>query len=380
MNISQVKNNNISVQLVDTEASLKEVAEKLNGLSEFAFDTEFDRFRWEYGFTLLLLQIFDGQTCYLIDPIQLKNLSSLWTSFQNPAILKVLYSGKEDIDLIKRYGCKPKNIFDVQIASRISNHPAVSFSKLVLAELGIELDKSEQTSNWKQRPLAFSQQHYASNDVIHLLRLKDRFLAEVTEIGMLGILQEENLAIEHSTTPDFAPKLSDKQKAVYSEHHKEILLKLFVVRDEKGKELNVPPFKVVSDEVLEDIIKNPELFMKRPNIKGFSKRALENGKFLDQILTIVNQIKRDLDWNSLPRMKSDETIAAQRRERFELDALFKSIKQQVVAKYGPVAGEFYMLGTREAICSKEMDLSVLKTYQQEMIKEAIEQLNKSIPV
>jgi hypothetical protein len=52
MDIKPIKNHSVPVRLIDTEAGLKEVAAKLLQVKEFAFDTEFNRFRWEYGFNL----------------------------------------------------------------------------------------------------------------------------------------------------------------------------------------------------------------------------------------------------------------------------------------------------------------------------------------
>ena len=380
MDIKPIKNHSVPVRLIDTEAGLREVAARLLQVKEFAFDTEFNRFRWEYGFNLYLLQIYDGKECYLIDPIRLKDLSVLWPAFEHPGILKILYSGKEDIDLMKRYGCFPSPVFDVQAASRICNHPAVSFSKLVLAEFGFELDKSEQTSNWKIRPLTLSQQLYASNDVIHLTGLKEIFLKEVDRIGMNHILDEENRVCAESTTSDFVPKLSSKQRAAFSEHHQEMLLKLILIRDEKGQQLNVPPFKVVGDEVLEEVIKDPVTFLRQPFAKGFSRRALESQEFCRQILDVARQVKTDIDWASVWVPRSEEAVAESKRERNALENLFKPIKEQVVKTYGQVAGDFYMVGVRDVITSKSVDLSQVKIYQKKMVEDAIAVLGIRLPL
>jgi len=380
MNFNQITNNRYPIQFVDTEVELKKVAARLQSVPEFSFDTEFDRFRWEYGFKLYLLQIFDGKTCYLIDPVRLKDLSPLWPAFENPTILKVLYSGKEDIDLIKRYGCFPKSIFDVQIASKICNHPAVSFSKLVLAEFGIELDKSDQTSNWKIRPLTFSQQHYASNDVIYLLGLKDTLAAEVSRIGMMPILEEENRACEEVTTSDFVPKLSGKQRASYSEHHQEMLYKLILIRDRKAQEMNMPPFKIVGDEILEDIIRDPVGFLKQPFSRGFSRKALEAEQFTNEVVNVARQIRIDLNWESVPMVRPDAAIAESKRERNAYENVFKPIKEQVVKTYGQVAGDFYMVGLRDLICAPVVDLSLLKQYQRKMVENAVKELNIALPI
>ena len=105
MKEENIENNGIIIKLIDTETKLKELVEKLKTKTAFGFDTEFDRFCREYGFKLFLLQIFDGETCYLVDPLALKDLTTLWTVFEDPAICKVVYSSSEDIQLLKLNGC-----------------------------------------------------------------------------------------------------------------------------------------------------------------------------------------------------------------------------------------------------------------------------------
>ena len=109
-----VDNNGIGIQLINTDAGLANLCEKLKTKTAIGFDTEFDRFYREYGFKLFLLQIFDGDMCYLVDPLAFKDLTSLWAFFEDPSICKVVYSSSEDIQLLKINGCNIKNIYDLQ--------------------------------------------------------------------------------------------------------------------------------------------------------------------------------------------------------------------------------------------------------------------------
>ena len=89
------------IKYIDTPASFAAACTTLAQKDTFAFDTEFDRFYREYGFKLSLIQIFDGDEVFLIDPIALKNLAPLWILFEDPRICKVVYSCSEDIQLLK---------------------------------------------------------------------------------------------------------------------------------------------------------------------------------------------------------------------------------------------------------------------------------------
>jgi len=52
----------------------------------------------------------------------------------------------------------------------------------------------------------------------------------------------------------------------------------------------------------------------------------------------------------------------------------------VVKTYGQVAGDFYMVGVRDVIISKSVDLSLLKTYQKKMVEEAVAVLGIRLPL
>lgn len=60
---------------------------------------------------------------------------------------------------------------------RLGGH---SLARVCERELGIELDKSCQTSNWSRRPLNPDQLRYAALDAEVLLALYDRFTAAPT--------------------------------------------------------------------------------------------------------------------------------------------------------------------------------------------------------
>ncbi|MEO7049126.1 MAG: hypothetical protein ABI091_27725, partial [Ferruginibacter sp.] len=107
--------NGIPIKLVNDSEHLQAVVERLCTQPEIAIDTEFDSFNKQYGIQLQLVQVFDGTTCFLIDPLEIKNLEALWSVFKDRAICKLDYSGSNDVDILKRHGCCPVNLFDIQV-------------------------------------------------------------------------------------------------------------------------------------------------------------------------------------------------------------------------------------------------------------------------
>lgn len=136
-----------------------------------AVDTEFMRRRTLYP-ELALIQLYDGETIALVDPLSDDiDLSALWTCLQNPNMLKVLHSPSEDIEVFQRYaGFVPSPLFDTQFALQLlGKGSSVGFAAMVKNTLGIEIDKSESRTDWLQRPLTKSQLDYAAADVAYLL-------------------------------------------------------------------------------------------------------------------------------------------------------------------------------------------------------------------
>ncbi|MEJ7659213.1 MAG: hypothetical protein WKG07_06090 [Hymenobacter sp.] len=59
----------------------------------------------------------------------------------------------------------------------------ISLGRLIQSELGLEVDKGEQKSNWLKRPLTEAQKEYAANDVLYLFELTDRLTTRLAGAG-----------------------------------------------------------------------------------------------------------------------------------------------------------------------------------------------------
>ena len=289
--------NGIPIELVNDTEHLQAVVERLHMLKEFAMDTEFDSFNKQYGIQLQLVQVFDGTTCFLIDPIEIKNLEPLWSVFKNTAICKLVYSGANDVDVLKRHGCKPANLFDIQIAADLCKWPVTSLAAVLQQEFGVTPDKSIQAAGWGNRPLSRRQLAYAGNDVIYLPRLKDQLLPEIKKKKLVGMLQEQNIKLELASSKDYFPKLNGRQRKTYSRYSQQKLLALKILVDEYAQEMNLPPFKIAQDSFLEEIVQDVQLFLKQsfPE-KKFHHRINTNERFKKALLELVNSINPSIGW------------------------------------------------------------------------------------
>lgn len=352
--------------LIDTPKKLSILTTHLATLTEFSIDTEFDRFRYQYGIHLQLIQIFDGENCYLVDSITLKDLKSLWAVFEEEKICKIIYSGSEDVDILKKVGCVTKNLFDIQIAAALCNRAETSYSKLVAAEFGVEIDKKLQTSRWDTRPLTESQLKYASNDVIYLPQLKAILLEQLQGETILEILQEENNWLELASTEDYAPKLTGKQKLELNSQQQEKLLALKILMDTYAKQLNESPYLLVPDGVLEDIVKNKGRFLQNPFARKFHRALVKDEKFKEEFLTIVRSIKEEgasevSSRSPHIRMKTHSSLYK------KVDLLttdFPAFKKYIIDSYGEIASVVILRGLSKMFSLEPLNWEGTRKYQE----------------
>lgn len=361
---------NIPIEIIDTRQKLTAVVEQLNQCTEIFVDTEFDDFNTQYGLHLQLIQVFDKTACYLIDPIRIKNLDTLWQVFENENICKVLYSGANDVAVLKKYECYTKNIFDIQVAAVLCNRTANSYSDLLQAELGVAIDKSQQRSRWDNRPLTADQLLYASNDVVFLPRLKEIFLLEIAETNMLHVMQEENILVEAATKKDYAPKLKPAQKRIFNFYARTKLMEFKLMVNDYAKLLNVPPNYIVQDSLLEEIIKDKTGFLSNPFQKGFHKDVLNNDQFKKQFLEMAASVNMAKGWENSGSIKfSKEHISTSEDEGKLINENFLSFKQYVLSRFGEVAGSSILRGLSKRFLDDVVEWEGTRQYQRDLYKE-----------
>ena len=166
----------------------------LRAAGEFGLDTEFipeNRLFPELG----LIQVAAPGVEAVVDPLEVKDLQPLFALVADPAVLKVVHSGKHDFDIF--YGLAsvvPQNVFDTQVAAAVIGHGKkvqIALRTLVAGFVGRELSKQEQMSNWLRRPLTPRQVEYAIADVRYLLPLRNKLTERARALGRLDWLREE---------------------------------------------------------------------------------------------------------------------------------------------------------------------------------------------
>ena len=102
-------------------------------------------------------------------------------------VVKVIHNASFERMVLRAVGIELQNVFDTIEASRAARgrecEGGHSLAAVCRRELGLVLDKTMQTSNWKRRPLSPRQLEYAALDAEVLLDLHHVLAREQHKVG-----------------------------------------------------------------------------------------------------------------------------------------------------------------------------------------------------
>lgn len=379
----------MNIQLVTTNKDLESCLSSLKVRSEIALDLEFDKNYYRYGFNLCLLQVFDGDSCYLIDPLgENLNIDLIFPVLENRDIQKVVFAFGEDLRLLHSLNCFPKNIYDLSIATSLLNYPPASLVNIISDVLNIDTGKSSQMSNWFKRPLSEQQLEYAAQDVLHLLKLKKRFEKEADQKEISSWIKEENDVFDRLNYRDVDDinLIKEKDKKDLTEYEWHLFKNLMEFREKIAEENNVPGFKVIHKDSLIKIAKNPDNLngSRFPNkyfnpgnqstaeehltelLRKSEKEALKLG------LSKSEPVNKPLSKDEYNEMKKERSRVNQIKNN-----LFKPVKKRITEDYGAEAASF-MLSNRIISEIITGERNGLLNYKKELLLSYAEELNLDI--
>ncbi len=178
--------------LINDSEQLANLARDWQDCSCLAIDTEFER-RTTFFAHLALVQIFDGQSIYLIDPLQVVCPDELRQVLEDPNISIIFHSCKEDLEVLyTAWQCKISALMDTQIAYQFAQgEVSIGYAKLVEILLGHQIDKQQTCSDWMKRPLTPEQLSYAAMDVVYLPEIAKQLEQQLEECKLQHLFQQE---------------------------------------------------------------------------------------------------------------------------------------------------------------------------------------------
>jgi ATP-dependent Lhr-like helicase len=152
------------IHWVDNDDGLKKACAALEGERVVGLDVETTlRTR-----ALCLIQIAGAEATYLIDALEVTDLSPLETLLASPDITKLIHNAVFERSVLGRYGLALDGVVDTLVVSRRVRGRDIEgghgLQAVCQRELGIGLDQIRQTSDWTRRPLTEGQVAYAALD------------------------------------------------------------------------------------------------------------------------------------------------------------------------------------------------------------------------
>lgn len=242
--------------LVDDDAALAACCRRWAQCDALALDTEFMRVSTFYP-KIALIQVADGTSITLIDPLRIGDWSAFAALMTNAAITKVMHSCSEDMLVFHTFlNVLPTPVFDTQIATALLNEGVgISYQNLVKLRFGIELPKGETRSDWLQRPLTAQQLEYAALDVAYLPQCWQAQRTALRELGREAWLQEDSTRQVQQYASDLVSDFSDHYrnfKAAWQLRPQQLaaLQKLAAWREQRARKRDKPRSWIVKDTAL----------------------------------------------------------------------------------------------------------------------------------
>jgi len=178
-------------QIIDTVTGLEKIVKSFEREKTIAVDLEADSM-FHFKEKVCLIQVAAKNRSIVIDPLQIKDLSSLKSIFAGHHIQKIFHGADYDVrSLFRDFNIEANNLFDTELACRFLGIKETGLEAVLKKFFKINLDKKYQKKDWSKRPLQQEMLDYAARDVIYLVPMAEILEKELDNKGRLSWVHEE---------------------------------------------------------------------------------------------------------------------------------------------------------------------------------------------
>jgi ribonuclease D len=278
---------------IASDNALKEAAGHWQQATALGIDTEFIRTDTFHP-RPALIQISNGEQCWLVDVLGIRDFSPMTEIITAPHILKIVHAAGEDLEVFDRLsGALPQPLFDTQIGAAFCGYgPSIGYGRLVQSVMGIELTKDQCRSDWLARPLSSEQLHYACLDVLYLPALHAHLQTRLHE------QQRADWALEENCRQ--LSRYREQRDAHYNierinnawrldETSRKRLWNLILGRDALAREHNKPRNHIAKDFALFDMARRPPRHVSElANMEGMRSSTVR--QFGHHLIQLANDV------------------------------------------------------------------------------------------
>lgn len=268
------------------------IAADARAAGEIGLDTEFMRER-TYRARLCLVQIATPTSIYIVDPLEVEDLSEIASLIADPAVEVVVHAGRQDLEIFfERYDVIPTRIYDIQLAAAFAGvGSSLPYGRLVQELTGVKLNKGESYTDWCRRPMTTEQLVYAADDVRYLLEAAGELKKRLEQQGRANWVIEELHALEDRNA--FEIDLDEVYKRVggrgsLTGKHLGVLREVARWRESEAQRRDTPRGWVVKDPTLIEMARRaPTSVSALGKIRGLNPR--ESERFGSAILDAIQK-------------------------------------------------------------------------------------------
>jgi ribonuclease D len=240
-------------ELLDLPGSLGPLLAALDRVDEVTLDTEADNM-YHYKTRVCLLQFLVGDRIFLVDVLAPGIESKqLWSRLATKHL--VMHGSDFDLRLLHaECGFRAHRLFDTMLAAQLLGRKRVGLASLLEEHFGVQLDKEGQKANWSKRPISPKLRDYAARDVAHLPDLRDLLTKDLVKRGRYAWFEQQCARQIEVGAEGFAPPDENDWRIGRSERLRgkglTVLHAVWHWREQTAQRLDVPPFKVCSNDIL----------------------------------------------------------------------------------------------------------------------------------
>lgn len=263
------------VETADDAALLRRA---LKGVKRVAVDTESNSLH-AYNPQVCLIQLSTDWEDFLIDPLKLnmeQDGAFLGTLCADPGVEVVFHAAEYDIMMLHRdFGWTFHNLFDTMIAARVLGWEKVGLGNILEERYNVRVNKKHQRADWGRRPLNGELIRYAQMDTHYLLDLRDYIDEKLIAGDHVEEAKElfDEVCRARWNGEDFDPDgfWNINNTRNFSGQEMSILRELYLFRDQRARERDVPVFKVMGDNSLVALVEEkPRIVPEVGRIRGIS--------------------------------------------------------------------------------------------------------------
>jgi len=301
---------------------LATLCNELQSSSSLAIDTEFMRTN-TYFPKLALIQLSDGEQCWLIDVLAIDQFAPLKALLEAPQRVLIFHAPGEDFEVLDHaLSIVPTNIFDTQVAAGLVNIGySMGYARLVAHVFDVELGKEDTRSDWMVRPLSDRQKLYAADDVLYLHRLYKILSDQLAEQQRHSWLDEEMLglleiAAQRKKIADYYLRIKGAWRLQGSSLA--VLKSLCDWRETTARTLDKPRSHIVKDNVLLELANSmPTTMGQLHRIDDWYSRSVK--RFGEDVLQQIADVDHDNIPEGLPQPLSRSVADVMKTMRARLN-------------------------------------------------------------